>query len=261
MSLTLIATPIGNPEDITLRAMNILKDAEVMIGEERRETETLLKRLGLQKEIVLLNEHSGPEDLKKLLELCRIQSVALVTDCGTPGFCDPGADLVGLCRAQGIEVTSAPGASSLMTLISLAGRRLDQFYFKGFLPADRDQREMELKNLGQIRSPIILMDTPYRLSRLMKELAERYSKWEVLLGLDLTSSKEEIVEGKCSHVLGKIQGQKREFMLILFPDLSEKPKMIQALSPLEKSKVTPTGPIKKRSSPKHKARRNPLLRK
>ena len=122
MPLKLVATPIGDPKDITLRAIDVLKEADVVIGEERREVSKLLKSLGIEaKMLELLNEHSRDNDVTDLLELCRTKSVALVTDCGTPGFCDPGARLVAACRREGILSTPVPGASSLMCLLSVSG--------------------------------------------------------------------------------------------------------------------------------------------
>ena len=117
MSLTLVAVPIGNIGDITLRALETLKAADLYIGEERKPMFRLLKELGVEtpKNYELLNEHSEKNDIKNLAALCKDQKAVLVTDCGTPGFSDPGAELVNECRKMGIEVTSNPGPSSLTT--------------------------------------------------------------------------------------------------------------------------------------------------
>ena len=122
MSLYLIAIPIGNPGDISQRAITALKEAEIVIGEERREVSKLLKSLGIEgKRLELLNEHSNDTDVFELRELCRVHAVALVSDCGTPGFCDPGARLVAACRATEVTTAPVPGASSLMCLLSVSG--------------------------------------------------------------------------------------------------------------------------------------------
>ena len=116
MSLSVIATPIGNLGDISYRSVEILKAADLIIGEERKVVSKLIKHLSLgRKEIELLNEHSDQEDLDFLLNECRIKTIALVSDCGTPGFCDPGALLVKACRKAGIKIDILPGASSLMS--------------------------------------------------------------------------------------------------------------------------------------------------
>jgi len=195
MSLELIATPIGDPGDITLRAIDVLRAADVIIGEERKDASKLLKRLGIEgKRLELLNEHTRDEDLKDLVALCRTSRVALVTDCGTPGFCDPGAKLVALCRAEGLSSKPIPGASSLMCLLSVSGTYLSEFLFRGFLPAETEARGAALSEIAHERRPVILMDTPYRMGRLLNELAERFPARRVLLGCDFTQESEIIIE-------------------------------------------------------------------
>ena len=139
--LYLVATPIGEVSEITLRALEVLKSANVILCESTKETSKLLKQLDIQaKKYELLNEHSTLDDLKRLTEICKNETVALVSDCGTPGFCDPGNDLIGLCRKQKIPVKSVLGASSLMGLLSLTSRRLNEFVFSGFLTAETEAR-------------------------------------------------------------------------------------------------------------------------
>ncbi|MCB0351594.1 MAG: methyltransferase, partial [Bdellovibrionales bacterium] len=139
--LFIVATPIGNYSDITLRALELLKTCDILIGEEHRVASTMLKKLGLeQREIYLLNEHSNKKDIDELVKLCAEKNVALISDCGTPGFSDPGAELIERCRKNNIQVSSAPGASSLMTLLSLSSQRINQFVFVGFLPANNEAR-------------------------------------------------------------------------------------------------------------------------
>ena len=218
MSLELLATPIGNDGDITLRAIEVLRAADVVIGEERREVSTLLKRLGIEgKRLELLNEHSREEDLRELVQLCRTSRVALVTDCGTPGFCDPGANLVALCRAEGISSKPVPGASSLMCLLSVSGKYLNEFLFRGFLPAEKEARATALTELVAEKRPVILMDTPYRMIRLLEELAERFPARRVLLGCDFTQSTETVIDAAASELPKLIGERKAEFILALFP--------------------------------------------
>ena len=218
MPLKLVAVPIGDPGDITARAVEILKNAAVVIGEERKEVSKLLRSLGITgKPMELLNEHSTDDDVKDLLELCRAQDVALVSDCGTPGFCDPGARLVRACRSAGLGVSPAPGASSLMCLLSVSGTDMRQFLFRGFLPAEREERARELNQLDRERRPIILMDTPYRLNRLLDELARKWPSRRALLGIDFTQATEQILEAPLAD-LPKIVGEKKaEFILAVFP--------------------------------------------
>lgn len=219
MSLHLIATPIGNRQDITLRAIDALKNAEIVIGEERREVSRLLKSLGISdRRLELLNEHSKPAEVRALAELCREHAVALVTDCGTPGFCDPGARLVAACRSQGIATTPLPGASSLMCLLSVTGHSMQEFLFRGFLPTKRDVRGLALRELAHEKRPVILMDTPYRMGRLLAELAERFPERRALLGCDFTQESETIVEAHLKDLPGLMGQRKAEFILAVFPN-------------------------------------------
>ena len=215
--LTLVATPIGNLKDISLRALDVLKNCDVLIGEEHRVASTLLKKLGLeQKEIYLLNEHSKKNDLEELVELCRSRNVALISDCGTPVFSDPGADLIKICRQKSIPVTTLPGASSLMALISLSSKKLNQFVFVGFLPANKEQRAQALKNLKSEKRPWILMDTPYRLKPLLQDLALEFPNDQGLLGLNLTQENETILEGTFRELERKCPTDEAEFIILRY---------------------------------------------
>lgn len=223
MSLYVVATPIGDSKDITRRAIEILESSSVVIGEDFKNTSKLLKFSGLeQKEIFELSEHSTSKDIDELVELARTSEVALVSDCGTPGFCDPGADLVKRCRLKGIAVHSVPGPSSLMAFLSISGHRLDQFQFRGFLPAENLARQKELSKIATAQLPVILMDTPYRLKKLLGELSEVVPKRNLVLGLDLSTSGERVFEGYAADLL-KLIPDKAEFMLCVLPIASPRP--------------------------------------
>ncbi len=217
MSLTLVAVPIGNLGDITLRALTTLKEAELYIGEERKPMFRLLKELGIEtpKNYELLNEHSETSDLQRLSRLCNDQKAVLLTDCGTPGFSDPGAELVALCRSENIKVTSNPGASSLTTFLSLCGVRLTCFDFLGFPPRESSQRTQFFKDLAINKKPQILMDTPYRLQRTVQECGQFVANKKMVLGIDLTKDNEVFYTGTCDQVAKTCQENKREFMCLL----------------------------------------------
>lgn len=218
MSLIIVPTPIGDYGDITLRAKSALEQAHALIAEEHRPASTLLKKLGLaQKEIYLLNEHSRDHDLKELVELCAVHDVALVSDCGTPNFCDPGAALVKALRGRNIPVRALPGPSSLMTVLSLSSERLEQFVFRGFLPADRELRQKRLRELAQESRAQVLMETPYRLVKWMEELAGVLPKRKALLALDLTLPTEKILEGPLGRLASQVEGLKAEPVLLIYP--------------------------------------------
>ncbi len=218
MSLYLVATPIGNVNDISLRGLEILKTAEVIIVEERKEGAAFLRAHGITgKTYEQLNEHSTKEDLVRLLEICKTKVVALITDCGTPGFADPGGNLVRVCRDNKIEIHSLPGPSSLMTLLSLCGQRIDSFLYRGFLSPETETRRKEWMELAKNLNCIILMDTPYRLLKTMSDLSEHFSQRKILVGIDLTQETEKIFEGTAKSVAQQITIKKAEFIVLIYP--------------------------------------------
>ncbi|HEY1079686.1 MAG TPA: 16S rRNA (cytidine(1402)-2'-O)-methyltransferase [Bdellovibrio sp.] len=216
--LHLVATPIGDTTEITLRALEILKSCDVIICESTKEASKLLRAHGITgKTYEVLDEHSTPEDKAALIPLCANKNVALVSDCGTPGFCDPGADIVRLCRQKNIPVKSALGASALMGLLSLSGQRLDEFVFRGFLPAETESRGKALKELTKEKRAIILMDTPYRLKKTLMDMKEHFSNRRFLLTLNLSQEEETVLEGHIEYLLSNLRVDKAEFMLLVYP--------------------------------------------
>lgn len=216
MPLTIVPTPLGNYSDITIRARDVLSSCNAVIGEEYRPTSTLLKKIGLeQKEIYELNEHS--RDLKELVELCRTQNVALVSDCGTPNFCDPGHQLIRLLRQEKIAVRAIPGPSSLALLISLSSERIDRFVFDGFLPAEKEARQKAIQALASEKRAVVLLETPYRISKMISELAAVMPGRKALLALDMTLPTEKVIETtlkKMSETMGEL---KAEPALLIYP--------------------------------------------
>lgn len=216
--LYVVATPIGDTNEISLRALEVLKNCSLIICEGTKETSRLLRAHGISgKTYEILDEHSKPEDLQHLLSLCLQQDAALVTDCGTPGFCDPGADLVRLCRQKNIPIKSVLGASSLMGLLSLSGQRLDQFVFRGFLPAENEARRKALIELTREKRAIVLMDTPYRLKKTLQDMKDHFADRRLLLTLNLSQEDESILEGKIDKLLADVKHEKAEFMLLIYP--------------------------------------------
>ncbi len=217
MALNLVAIPIGDPNDISLRALELLKKSEHIILEERKEGTTFLRQHQISgKNYYQLNEHSTPQDLQELTLLCAQHEVALITDCGTPGFCDPGADLVRHCRSQGISVRTLPGASSLMGLLSLSSQRINQFHFRGFISADSEQREKDWKILVNEKKPFIIMDTPYRLEKMLTEIRKYLPDRKILITCNLTSPDELIVEGLGKDMVSEKFPKKAEFMILVY---------------------------------------------
>ena len=219
MSLAVIGTPIGNFDDLGLRALQILRTAEVIIAEERKVGSRLLRHHGIsQVPLEELNEHTTVEEMDRLLEICQSKRTALISDAGTPGFCDPGSQLVSRCRKRKIAIQSIPGPSSLMSLLSICGESIDQFLFRGFVSAKTEIRKEQLAELAQVHIPIVLMDTPYRLKKLLQELSDLYPRHVILIGLNLSQEDEVILKGRPSEVMSQLKVNKAEFVLILFPD-------------------------------------------
>lgn len=216
--LYLVATPIGDSSEISVRALDILKESDVIICESTKEASKFLRTHGITgKKFEILDEHSTPQDKASLVPLCAEKKVALVTDCGTPGFCDPGADLVRLCRQKNVPVKSVLGASALMGLLSLSGQRLDEFVFRGFLPAETESRGRALKELTKEKRAIVLMDTPYRLKKTLNDMKDHFSNRRFLLTLNLSQEDETILDGNIDHLISKNPFEKAEFMLLVYP--------------------------------------------
>lgn len=216
--LYIVATPIGNWDDITIRAKNILESIDTLICEEFKIGSTLLKKLSIpKKELITLNEHNEENQIDLVIQkLFEGKNLALISDCGTPVFADPGHLLVSQATQLGIEVIPIPGPSSLMATLSVLDFKLDRFFFAGFLPREKDQRKKELYSLRSIDMPIVLMDTPYRLTKLLDEVAQTFGKnRRVTLGLNITQENEKFLRGSISEVIKQLNFKKAEFILVV----------------------------------------------
>ncbi|MBM4456147.1 MAG: 16S rRNA (cytidine(1402)-2'-O)-methyltransferase [Chloroflexi bacterium] len=215
--LYVVAVPIGHPKDITLRAIETLQTVDGVICEEHREGSALLKQLGIAKELVLLNEHTEKASTADLVsQMQQGRSFALISDCGTPVFSDPGHMLIrGLVEA-GVAVVPIPGPSSLTAALSLCDFKIERFLFEGFLPRSRDQRRRRLVELAAAGLPIVLMDAPYRLTDLLRSVAEVLGgQRQIILACDLTLPGERVYRGPVATVLQQLAQRKSEFVLIV----------------------------------------------
>ena len=215
--LFVVATPIGNSADISRRAVDVLSSADAVVCEERKNGARLLKELGIDKPLIELNEHNESSMIQDILVLLmQGQSLALVSDCGTPVFSDPGRQLLVLLAEMNIQVVPVPGASSLIAAMSVCPFNLEQFQFAGFLPPKTEQRQSAMTRLSRSDQPIILMDTPYRLSKLLLEIQQAFGKKQrVFLACDLTLPGERIYLGTIEEVIQQTNNRKAEFILIL----------------------------------------------
>lgn len=215
--LYVVATHIGNIKDITSRAQEILSEVDGVICEEQREGSTLLKRLGITNQIILLNEHNeDTETIQIVMRLQQGQRLALISDCGTPVFADPGLTLVNMLADTTIPIVPVPGPSSLTAALSICDFDISQFVYGGFLPPKDDKRRMELEHLKITGLPLVLMDTPYRLTSLLQDVAQVFgSRAHINLACDLTLSSEHIYRGPVEQVLKQTNGKKCEFVLLI----------------------------------------------
>lgn len=217
-TLYTVSTPIGNIKDITLRALEVLQNVDAVICEEYRQGSTILKKLGIdEKELILLNEHSQKGESSVIAkEIREGKRYALISDCGTPAFADPGTDLIRLCFEYGIQVIPVPGASSLMAAVSLSPISLGEFYYVGFLPRKTEIRTQKLIQLKKMCLPLIIMESPYRLTKLLAEISSVFAKDQLItLAYNLTMDEERIYHGSVSRILAKMKDKKGEFVLIV----------------------------------------------
>lgn len=217
--LYLVATPIGNVDDITFRALSVLRAVDVVVCEERPEGERLLRHFGIQKPLETLNEHNEAAATHHFLQhLLNGKQIALISDCGTPVFSDPGQLLVRKVVERGIRVVPIPGASSLMPALTVSGFSIDQFLFYGWLPPKKERRRAELRHLLQEKRTIILMDTPYRLTSLLRDLADTFGdSRRCCIAFNLTMPDEEILRGTPRSLFSNLAGKERkgEFVIVL----------------------------------------------
>jgi len=215
--LYIVATPIGHPKDITLRALEILKKVDAVICEEIRLGNRLLNTLHIENELLALNEHNETQEAQNIsFRIAQGETMAIISDAGTPVFADPGQQLIKLLYQMDVPVSPIPGPSSLMAALSLCDFPIDRFIFAGFPPRKSPERESFLQKYVGQTTPLILMDTPYRLTKLLTEVQSLFGKGtDILLACDLTQKKETVFRGSIQEILPKVSGQKREFILIL----------------------------------------------
>lgn len=189
--LYLCATPIGNLEDITLRVIRVLKEADLIAAEDTRNSRKLLNHFDIHTPMTSYHEHNKFQKARLLIEkMQQGQEIALITDAGTPGISDPGEELARMAYEAGIEVTSLPGPAACITALTLSGLPSRRFSFEAFLPADKKERSRILEELQQETRTIILYEAPHRLLRTLKELKEALGNRKMTLCRELTKKHE-----------------------------------------------------------------------
>jgi 16S rRNA (cytidine1402-2'-O)-methyltransferase len=191
--LYVLATPIGNLEDLSARALRILREADAVVSEDTRTTLKLLAHHGIRKPLVAWFQHSPPRRLAELLErLRRGETLALVTESGTPGVSDPGARLVDAALEAGIKVLPVPGPSAVAAAASVSGFGADAFHFAGFLPRKPGKRRKALRALAPLRTTLVLFDSPHRVAATLEDMLGELGDRRMTVCRELTKIHEEV---------------------------------------------------------------------
>jgi 16S rRNA (cytidine1402-2'-O)-methyltransferase len=217
-TLFVVATPIGNLEDVTLRALRILREVDLVACEDTRHTRLLLSRHDIHASTTSYFEHNklrkGPELIRMLLDG---RSIALVTDAGTPGISDPGFMLVRDAREAGIPVVPVPGPSAVIAALSAAGIGADRFVFEGFLPIKPGRRVNRLRALAALEMTLVLYESPHRIVATLEAIRDVFGEAEVVVARELTKQFEEIVRATASAHLERLgaTGPRGEFTVVI----------------------------------------------
>ena len=217
--LYIVATPIGNLGDMTLRAIGVLRSAAVVACEDTRVTGKLLKHFGIKARLQRLDDHAPPEVRARLIDLARGEAVALVSDAGTPLISDPGYRLVREARAAGVTVISVPGACAAVSALAIAGLPSDRFLFAGFLPVKDKARRDALEGLAGIAATLVFYETAPRLERSLLAMAELWPDREVAVARELTKLHEECRTGTAAALAEHYAAHppKGEIVLLIGP--------------------------------------------
>jgi 16S rRNA (cytidine1402-2'-O)-methyltransferase len=206
-TLYVVATPIGNLEDMTLRALRILDSVDAIAAEDTRHTRRLLTHHGISKPLLSYHDHNKVRQAPRLLEMLQAeQSVALVTDAGTPGISDPAYYLIQLLLPEDIRIVPIPGPTAVIAALSVAGLPTDRFVFEGFLPVKSGRRQRRLESLRDEPRTIVVYESPHRLVRLLQEIATHFgADRRVVIARELTKRFEEILRGTASSLHTDLQ--------------------------------------------------------
>ena len=216
--LYVVATPIGNLGDITLRAVEALKSADVIAAEDTRHSGLLLKHLEIKKPFVSYHEHNEAARTLQLVErLARGENIALITDAGMPGLSDPGLRLIRECIKRELPFTIVPGASSILAALIGSGFSTEKFFFGGFLPVKPGQRERELQAAAEREETSIFFESPYRLTKTLAVCIDVMPERQLCVARELTKKFEEFRRGVASELLAHYQAHppKGEIVLVI----------------------------------------------
>jgi len=216
--LYIVATPIGNLGDITLRAIEVLNSVDLVAAEDTRHSGMLLKHLGIKKSFISYHEHNEAARTSELIErLARGEHIALITDAGTPGLSDPGLRLIRECIKREVPFTIIPGPSSIVTAVVGSGFSTEKFSFRGFLPVKSGQRERELRGAAEREETVIFFESPYRLTKTLAACIDIMPERQLCVARELTKKFEEFRRGTANELLTYYQAHppKGEIVLVI----------------------------------------------
>ena len=216
-SLYIVATPIGNLEDITLRALRVLKEVDLIAAEDTRHTLQLLNHFEISKPLISNHRHNEEEKSSVLIEKLKSgKNIALVSDAGTPGICDPGEEVIKKCIEEGITVVPIPGACAMINSLICSGIDTNEFTFLGFLPLNKKLRKTKLDEIEKSNKTIIIYEAPHKLEKTLNDLKEILdADRKIVLAREITKIHEEFIRGNIDYLLSKIPEIKGEIVLII----------------------------------------------
>lgn len=217
-NLYVVATPIGNLGDITLRAIEVLKEADYIIAESSTRALKLLNHLGFSKPIISINSYNEERKAKSIVEhMQKGAKCALVTSAGTPCISDPGNFIVKLCHEKGVPVKAVPGASAVISAISISGLFADRFLFFGFLPIKRGKQKKILKELEELPYPIVFYESPRRIRDTLLTIKEVLGNRQSMVAKEITKIHESVIRGPIEKLLDELpeEENKGEFVIII----------------------------------------------
>ena len=218
----LVATPIGNLEDITLRAIRILKEVDIIVAEDTRQTLKLLNHFNMTKEMISFHRHSTQDKLEKIIEKAKNgENIAVVSDAGTPVISDPGEHIVKRALEEKIEIIPIPGPCALIAALIASGIDAKEFTFFGFLPLNKKSRRNILDEIKESRKTIILYEAPHKLRETLKDLDQIIEDRKIVLAREITKIHEEYITGTAKELLEKMQEPKGEFVIIIEKNMEE----------------------------------------
>ncbi|MEO6694694.1 MAG: 16S rRNA (cytidine(1402)-2'-O)-methyltransferase [Ignavibacteria bacterium] len=216
--LNIVTTPIGNYSDITLRALNTLNACDYVVCEEYKEASKLLRFFDIKKELRAVNEHNESESSEEIfMDLVTGKNISLISDCGTPLFSDPGSILLNKCIEANVKIEFIGGANSVLASVVLSGFDISRFFYFGFLSPKADERKRELMNLKYLEKVFVIMDAPYRLKALLKDIYEVFDQRKLCVAFNITMEDEKKFRGSAADVLEQIgeDNLKGEFVIII----------------------------------------------